>query len=118
MGEILSIIPESHPSPSIRQPLKRARGISDFMSIGDSTDGVDSILPTSIMLMTDIDNGASGNGVVKARTVVRKKWSKGCDVISIKSRTQPECCVLLNREDLLTLQKLKYCIRDSVTQKL
>jgi len=78
---------------------------------------VDPILPISIMLMTDINNGANGNGVVKARTLVRKKHSKGRDVISIESRTHPECYVLLNREDLLTLQKLEYCIRDSVTRR-
>lgn len=117
MGEILSIIPESHPSPSISPPLKRSRGISHLIPIGDSADEVDSILPTSILLMTDIDNGANGNGVVKARTHVKKKRSKGRNVVSIESKTHPECYVLLDREDLLTLQKLKYCIRDSVTRK-
>ena len=117
MGDILSIIPKSHPSTSISTPLKRARGSSNLQLIEESTDVVDSILPTSIILMTDIDNGANGNGVVVARTLVRKKRSKGCNVISIESRTHPECYVLLNHEDLLALQKLKYCIRDSVTHK-
>jgi len=117
MGEILSIIPESHPSPLISPSLKRTRGISDYVSIGDSMDEMNSLLPTLIMLMTDIDNGVNGNGVVKARTIVRNKRDKGCDVISIESRTDPECYVLLNREDLLTLQKLVFCIHDCVTRK-
>ncbi|KAL4092449.1 hypothetical protein QTP88_026950 [Uroleucon formosanum] len=69
------------------------------------------------MLTTVIDNGANGNGMVVARALVRKKRSKGCDVISIESRTYPKCYVLLNREDLLSIQKLEYCIRDSVTRK-
>jgi len=38
-------------------------------------------------------------------------------VISIESRTHLECYVILNREDLLTLQKLEYCIHDSITRK-
>ncbi|KAL4119808.1 hypothetical protein QTP88_012574 [Uroleucon formosanum] len=117
MGDILSVIPESHPSHSIFPPLKQARGISDLLLIEESTDVMESTLPSSITLTTDIDNGANGNGAVVARALVRKKRSKRCDVISIESRTHPECYVLLNREDLLSLQKLKYCIRDSVTRK-
>lgn len=73
MGDILSIIPESHPSTSIFPPLKRACGISDLLLIEESVDVVDSILPSSITLTTDIDNGTNGNGAVVARALVRKK---------------------------------------------
>lgn len=66
MGDILSILPESHPSPPISPHFKRARVISHLTLIEEAVDEVDSILPTSIILLTNIDIGVNGSGVAIA----------------------------------------------------
>jgi len=67
---ILSILPESHPSPLISSPFKRAHVISNLTLLEEAVDEVDSILPTSIILLTDIDSGVNGSGAAIARTLL------------------------------------------------